>query len=140
MVQRVNPLLLRTACHNDVMSNHTNVTSTSRLHTVAVIFASVIIAAPILTGKIVEAIMDSSNPAGLDDLNAPLAYLSEILVSSFTVLAIVLIIFLISTIMLGLRDRSWAAISLPVTIAIIQIVVGIAALLLGQAVSSIDGA
>ena len=126
-------------CHNVAMSNHTSASPKNGLHTVAVIFASLIIAAPIITGKAVEAIMDSSNPAGLKDLKAPLAYLTEILVSSFTVLAIVLVIFLISTIMLGVRTRAWSAISLPVTVAIIQIVIGIAAILLGQAVSTIDG-
>ena len=46
------------------------------MHSLAVILASLIIPAPILVGKVVEAIMDSSNPAGLDNLSAPLAYLT----------------------------------------------------------------
>ncbi len=109
------------------------------MHSFAVVFASLIIPAPIVAGKIVEAIMDSSNPAGLKDLNAPLAYLTEILVTSFSVLGVVIVIFLIATIMLGLKSKSWRAVSLPVTVAIIQIVLGILALVLGGVVSSVDG-
>lgn len=126
-------------CHNDEMSNPKTASPTSRLHTIAVILASLIIPAPIITGKIVEAIVDTTNPAGLEDLNAPLAYLSEILVSSFTILGIVLVLFLITTIMLGLRHRSWASISLPVTVAIIQIVVGVITLILSQVISAAAG-
>lgn len=122
------------------MSDTTKQGPKSRLHSAAVILASLIIPAPILTGKIVEAIMDSSNPAGLDNLAAPLAYLSEILVSSFTILAIVIVAFLVAIVMLGVRSHSWRVISLPVIVAIIQIVAGVLALIFGQVVSSVDGA
>ncbi len=121
------------------MSEPTDSARSSRLHSIAVIFASLIIPAPVVTGKIVEAIMDSSNPAGLADLTVPLAYLTEILVTSFSVLGIVIVIFLIATIMLGLQRKSWRAVSLPVTVAVIQIVVGIVTLILSGVISDIGG-
>lgn len=121
------------------MSNPTDSVRSSRLHSVAVVFASLIIPAPVVTGKIVEAIMDSSNPARLDNLNVPLAYLTEILVTSFSVLGVVIVIFLIATIMLGLQRKSWRAVSLPLTVAIIQIVVGVVTLILSGVISNIGG-
>lgn len=121
------------------MSNSSEPRATGRLHTVAVIFASLIIAAPLLTGTVVEAIMDSGNPAHLDQLDVPLAYLTEILVSSFTVLAIVIIAFLGSTTMLVLRTRSMRAAALPVIIAAVQIVFGALSLIFEQVISGVGG-
>ncbi|MEO7007298.1 MAG: hypothetical protein ABI275_04975 [Terrimesophilobacter sp.] len=121
------------------MSNSTETRPQGRLHTVAVVLASLIIPAPILTGNVVEAIMDSSNPAGLEQLNVPLAYLTEILVSSFTVLAIVLIAFLVSVVMLVLRTRSMRSIALPVIVAAIQVAVGVLSLIFAQVVSGVGG-
>ncbi len=121
------------------MSNSAEVTSKSPLHTLAVVFASLIIAAPIVASRIVEAIMDSSNPAGLDDLSAPLAYLSEILIVSFSVLGIIILLFLFSTIVLYIRERTISAISLPLTVAIVQLVLGVIALVLNGVVSGVGG-
>ncbi len=121
------------------MSNSTEVPSKSRLHTVAVVFASLIIAAPLLTGRIVEAIMDSANPAGLKDVTAPLAYLSEILVASFTILAVVVLAYIVSVVMLYLRERTIKAISLPLTVGIVQILLGVITLVLDRVVSGAGG-
>ena len=122
------------------MDTTNDVTRHGRMHSLAVILASLIIPAPILVGKVVEAIMDSSNPARLDNLSAPLAYLTEILVSSFAVLGVVLVAFVIATIIVFVRSRSWRAVALPIVVAIIQIVGGVSALILNQMVSTIDGA
>lgn len=121
------------------MSNSTDVNSNNRLRAVAVVLGSLIIAAPLLTGRIVEAIMDSTNPAGLDDVTVPLAYLSQILISSFVVLAIVLVAFIIATVMLYLRERNAKAISLPLTVGVLQIVLGIVVIIMEQVVSSAAG-
>ena len=125
--------------HNDAMSNSAEVTSKSRLHSVAVVFASLIIAAPIVASLTVKAIMDSSNPAGLEDVTVPLAYLSEILVVSFTVLGTVVLAFIISTVTLYLRERTITAISLPLTVGIIQFFLGAVALVLNGVVSGAGG-
>lgn len=121
------------------MTKSTEVTSKSRLHSVAVVFASLIIAAPLLTGRVVEAIMDSTNPAGLKDVDAPLAYLSEILIASFAVLALVVLVYIIATIKLYLRERNMTAIMLPLTVGIVQIVLGILALVFNGIVSGAGG-
>lgn len=125
--------------HNHAMSNSTEVPSKSRLHTVAVVFASLIIAAPLLMGKVVEAIMDSANPAGLKDVDVPLAYLTQILISSLIALVLVVLGYIIAMITLYLRDRSIKAISLPLTVGIVQIVLGVIMLVLNQVVSGAGG-
>lgn len=121
------------------MSNSPDVTSNGRLRAVAVVLASLIIPLPLLTGRIVEAIMDSTNPAGLDDVSVPLAYLSEILVASFVMLAIVIIAFIVSLIMLFARERAGKALSLPLTVGVLQIAIGIILIAMEQIVSNAGG-
>lgn len=121
------------------MSNSAETTSHARLHSIAVVLASLIIPAPILAGKIAETIMKSTNPAGLDQLDVPLAYLTQILVSAFAVLACVLIAFLIAVLLLVRRAGSFGSAALPLTVAIIQGVIGIVSLILGGVISGLEG-
>ena len=51
-----------------------------------------------------------------------------------------LVAFVVATIIVFVRSRSWRAVALPIVVAIIQIVVGVSALILNQMVSTIDGA
>lgn len=66
--------------------------------------------------------LDSTNPAGLTDLTAGLAYLTEILVSSFVVAGIVIGAFLIVTIAAWVRAKTFRAVALPVTVFVLQLV------------------
>ncbi len=108
-------------------------------YTIAVILASLFIPITLLTGQVVKLVMDSTNPAGLDDLGAGLAYLTEILIWSFTILAITVAGFLVATIIQFTRTRSFRAIALPVSIAAIQLVIGVAAVIITRAITDIGG-
>lgn len=113
--------------------------TTSRMHSMAVVFASLFIPLPLLVGRAVEAFMDSTNPDDLTDLRAGLAYLTPILVWTFTVLILVTVAFLVTTIIVAVRAKSFAAVSLPVTIFVIQLVIGIAALIFNGVIDKVDG-
>lgn len=121
------------------MTTSTEVSSKSRLHTVAVVLASLIIPVPLITGRIVEAIMDSTNPAGLSDVTVPLAYLGQILIASFVMLGVVIVAWIVAMVMLYRREHSAKAISLPLTVGIIQIALGVLTIVLEQVVSSAAG-
>ena len=118
------------------MTNASEINSNSRLRAVAVILGSLIIVAPLLTGKVVEAVMDSTNPAGLADVTVPLAYLSEILIASFVVMGVVVVAFIGATIALYLRERTAKAVALPLIVGILHMVVGAVLLVMEQVVSS----
>ncbi|WP_087132544.1 hypothetical protein [Microbacterium esteraromaticum] len=96
----------------------------SRLHSIAVVLASLIIAVPMLFGRLTEAILDTINPANVD-VTQPLAYLSEILAWGFGSLGVLLIALVSVLVVLRIRTRSFKALRLPVLIAVVQIVVGI---------------
>ena len=53
--------------------------STSLLFTIAVVLSSVVFAVPVTVSRIVEGILDSTNPDGIKDTGAGLAYLGPIL-------------------------------------------------------------
>ncbi|SJN43093.1 hypothetical protein FM104_12370 [Microbacterium esteraromaticum] len=86
--------------------------------------ASLIIAVPMLFGRLTEAILDTINPANVD-VTQPLAYLSEILAWGFGSLGVLLIALVSVLVVLRIRTRSFKALRLPVLIAVVQIVVGI---------------
>ncbi|AZI57888.1 hypothetical protein EH165_06755 [Nakamurella antarctica] len=110
-----------------------------RAYQAAVILASLFIPIALLTGKLVELIMDSSNPDGLTDLTAGLAYLTQILVWSFTVLGVAVIAFVVATVIHYTRTRSFRSVALPVGIALIQLVIGVALVVISQAITEVDG-
>ncbi|MEO7126117.1 MAG: hypothetical protein ABI382_01695 [Nakamurella sp.] len=111
----------------------------NRPFTIAVILASLFIPIAMLTGQVVEFFMDSTNPAGLEDVSVGLAYLSQILISSLIVLVVTIIGFLVAVSIHFRRTRSFRSIALPVSIAGIQLVIGIAAIILARAITDIGG-
>jgi hypothetical protein len=112
----------------DLMSDVTPVARKSALHTVAVVLSSLVIGLPLLVGRLVEAILDNLNLNNVD-VTQGLAYLREILVSSFTSLGILLVLIVVVLVMLYRRAKSFDAIKLPVVALVVQIVVGVIALL-----------
>lgn len=110
-----------------------------RPYTIAIILASLLIPIPVLTGQVVKLIMDSTNPAELDDVSAGLAYLSEILIWSLIALIVTVIGFLVAVIIHFRRTRSFRSIALPVTIALIQLLIGIVSVILTRAITDIGG-
>lgn len=139
-------LLIIALWNNAAMSTSTNASGSDQaqtrggLHALAVILASLIIPGPLVTGRIVEAVLDSTNPAGLEDVTVGLAYLSEILIWSFAVLGVVVVAFLVVTLALLVRERSFRAVALPVVVAVIQLAVGVAALAANGAIDHAAGA
>lgn len=102
---------------------------TSRLHTVAVVLSSLVIPLPLLTGRLVEAVLDTINPADVDTTQG-LAYLSQILGISFGALGVLLVAIVVILAVLYRRATTLDAIALPLLVLAIQIVVGVVSLLL----------
>lgn len=121
------------------MTNSSEVSSNTRLRNVAVILASLIIALPLLTGQMVEAFLDSTNPDGLADVTVGLAYLRPILIATFAVLGAIVVAFIIATSMLYRRERSAKAISLPLIVGIIQLVIGVLIIVATQVIGGAAG-
>jgi len=111
------------------MSDVTPTPRTSGLHTVAVVLTSLVIGLPLLVGRIVEGVLDTLNPAGVD-VTQPLAYLREILGSAFGSLGVLLVLIVIVLVVLYRRAKSMDAIKLPLVVLAVQVVVGVVALLL----------
>lgn len=100
---------------------------TSRLHTLAVVLSSLLIAFPILVGRLVEGVLDTLNPADVD-VAQPLAYLREILGFGFGSLGVLLVAIVVVLVLLFRRGGGFAAIRLPFTVLVVQIVVGVVTL------------
>ncbi len=109
------------------------------MYSVAVLFASLVIPAPVLTGRIVEAILDTTNPANIVDLRQDLAYLTEILTWSFAVAGTVVAGFILSTVTLWAKAKTFASIRLPVIVFGVQILLAVAMLLLNQVIDAAEG-
>ncbi len=111
----------------------------SRLYTVTVVLASLVIALPMLFGKVIEAAIDSANPADVD-VSQDLAYLRELLGFSFGFLGLLLLIIAALIVTLYRRAHRFSAIALPVTILVVQLVVGLFVLLMTGIVDGIEDA
>jgi len=109
------------------MTDVTATPRTSRLHTLAVILCSLLIPVPLLVGRLVEGVLDTLNPAEVD-VTQPLAYLSEILGFGFGSLGVMLVAIIAVLVVLFRRGGGFAAIRLPFTVLIVQIVVGVVTL------------
>ena len=109
------------------MSEVTTEQRSTGLRNLAIVLASLIIAVPIAVGRLVEAILDSSNPANVD-VTQPLAYLREILAWGFGMLGVLFVVIIIVLVLLYRRTRSVAALGLPMLIAALQIVIGLVTL------------
>lgn len=89
-----------------------------------------------LFGKIIEAIIDSANPANVD-VSQDLAYLRELLGFGFGFLG--LLILIIAALIVHLYRRNGRqAIALPVIILAAQLVVGLLVLLMTGVVDNIE--
>lgn len=101
----------------------------SRLHTIAVVLCSLLIPVPLLVGRLVEGVLDTLNPADVD-VTQPLAYLREILGFGFGSLGVMIVAIIVVLVALfrqgaGSQGRGFAAIRLPFTVLVVQIVVGV---------------
>ena len=114
-------------------------TRTASLHTAATVFASLLVPLPLLVGKLIEAGLESVNPADVD-VSHDLAYLRELLGFSFGFLGLLLLIITTLIVTLYSRERRFGAIVLPLTIVVVQIVVGLLLLVMTGVVDSIEDA
>jgi hypothetical protein len=99
------------------------------LHTIAVVLCSLLIPVPLLVGRLVEGILDTLNPADVD-VTQPLAYLREILGFGFGSLGVMVVAIIAVLVALfrqgsGNQGKGFAAIRLPFTVLVVQIVVGV---------------
>ena len=111
------------------MSETTPAAKKSMLYTVTVVLSSLVIGLPIFVGRLVEGILDTVNPAGVD-VAQPLAYLREILGWGFGSLGVLAIVIIVLLVLLYRRARTLDAIALPLLILAVQVVVGVLTLLL----------
>ena len=101
----------------------------SALYAAAIVLSSLVIALPIFVGRVVEAVLDTANPADVDT-SADLAYLREILVSSFVVVGLLIVVIIVVLAILYRRAKTLDAIKLPLLILTLQIGIGVITLLL----------
>ena len=103
--------------------------STSLLFTIAVVLSSVVFALPVTVSRIVEGILDSTNPGGIKDTGAGLAYLGPILGWGFGSLGVLLLIVIVVYVVIYRRERTLDALKLPLLLIAIQIVLGVIAII-----------
>jgi hypothetical protein len=103
--------------------------STSLLFTIAVVLSSVVFAVPVTVSRIVEGILDSTNPDGIKDTGAGLAYLGPILGWGFGSLGVLLLIVIVVYVLIYRRERTLDALKLPLLLIAIQIVLGVIAII-----------
>jgi hypothetical protein len=103
--------------------------STSLLFTIAVVLSSIVFALPVTVSRIVEGILDSTNPDGIKDTGAGLAYLGPILGWSFGSLAVLLLIVIVVYVLIYRRERTLDALKLPLLLVAIQILLGVIAII-----------
>jgi hypothetical protein len=99
--------------------------STSLLFTIAVVLSSIVFALPVTVSRIAEGILDSTNPDGIKDTGAGLAYLGPILGWGFGSLAVLLLIVIIVFALIYRRERTLDALKLPLLLVAIQILLGV---------------
>jgi hypothetical protein len=110
--------------------------STSLLFTLAVVASSLVIAVPLLFSRLVEGILDSTNPANVPDTSAGLAYLTEILGWSLGSLGVLLVVIIVLYVLIYRRERTLDALKLPLLILALQIVLGVLILLFNAIVNN----
>ena len=103
--------------------------STSLLFTIAMVLSSVVFALSVTVSRIVEGILDSTNPDGIKDTGAGLAYLSPILGWAFGALAVLLLIVIVVYVLIYRRERTLDALKLPLLLVAIQILLGVIAII-----------
>jgi len=101
-------------------------TPNRRLHDLATVASSLLIAFPLLVSALVKAALFAGNPAGVDITNG-LAYLRELLGFGFGSLGVIVVII---AVLLVLAKRAGNSLRLPLIVLAVQVVTGIAVLLL----------
>jgi len=99
-----------------------------RLHDVATLASSLLIAFPLLVSSLVKAVLFAGNPAKVDITNG-LAYLRELLGFGFGSLGLIVIVIVVLFVLAYRQSRSLDTLKLPLLILVVQIVGGIAILL-----------
>lgn len=100
-----------------------------RLHSVATLVSSLLIAFPLLVSSLVKAVLFAGNPAKVDITNG-LAYLRELLGFGFGSLGLIVVVIVVVFVLAYRQTRSLDSLKLPVLILVVQVVAGIAILLL----------
>ena len=100
-----------------------------RLENLATLASSLLIPLPLLVSALVTAATFTSNPAGVDITN-DLAYLREILGFGFGSLGVLLVVIVVLFVLAYRRARSLDALKLPLLVLGVQVVAGVAILLL----------
>lgn len=100
-----------------------------RLHNLATLSSSLLIAFPLLVSSLVKAALFAGNPANVDLTNG-LAYLRELLGFGFGALGLIVIVIVVLFVLVYRQSRTLDALKLPLLILVVQIVTGIAVLLL----------
>ena len=113
-------------------------TPSSVLSTFAVLLPSILVALPIAVGRLVQAVLDSTNPAHVD-VSQPLAYLTEILGWSFGSLGVLLLVIVVVFVLVYRRGRSLDPLKVPLLVLAAQIVLGVLALLFNGIISAAGG-
>jgi hypothetical protein len=115
-----------------------NVSVQPLTYTLAIVLSSLVIPLPIFVGRLVEAILDTSNPAKVD-VEAGLAYLREILGFSFASLGVLLVVIVVVFVLIYRRERTLDVLKLPLLILAIQIVLGVLILLFNAIINGAAG-
>lgn len=100
-----------------------------RPHDLATLASSLLIAFPLLVSSLVKAVLFAGNPAGVDLTNG-LAYLRELLGFGFGALGLIVLVIVVLFVVAYRQTRSLDSLKLPFVILAVQIVAGIAILLL----------
>ena len=100
-----------------------------RLENLATLASSLLIPLPLLVSALVTAATFTSNPADVDITN-DLAYLREILGFGFGSLGVLLVVIVVLFVLTYRRARTLDALRLPLLVLGVQVVVGVAILLL----------
>ena len=104
-------------------------TPSRRLHNLATLASSLLIAFPLLVSSLVKAALFAGNPANVDITN-DLAYLRELLGYGFGSLGLIVLVIVILFVLAYRQSRSLDTLKLPLLILVVQVVAGIAVLLL----------
>ena len=104
-------------------------TPSRRWHNLATLASSLLIAFPLLVSSLVRAALFAGNPANVDITN-DLAYLREILGFGFGSLGLLLVVIVVLFVLTYRRARTLDALKLPLLVLGVQVVVGVAILLL----------
>jgi hypothetical protein len=115
-----------------------NVSVQPLTYTLAIVLSSLVIPLPIFVGRLVEAILDTTNPANVD-VTQGLAYLGPILGWSFASLGVLLVAIVVVFVTIYRRERTLDVLKLPLMILALQVVLGVLILLFNAVINGAAG-